>query len=108
MARLVKNGSHVEHWLNGVKVVEYELGSPELTKLIAESKFKDMPRFAKEGQGHVALQHHGQEVWFRSVEDPLARAGEGRAAHALSRKPAALPVRLPSRATGVKLAVRDE
>ena len=99
----------MEHWLNGVKVVEYELGSPELTKLIAESKFKDMPRFAKEGQGHVALQHHGRPGGLvPERQDPLARAGEGRAAHALSRKPAALPVRLPSRATGVKLAVRDE
>jgi 3-keto-disaccharide hydrolase len=66
-ARLVKKGNHVEHWLNGKKIVEYELGSPELMKLIAESKFKDMPHFAKEGEGHIALQHHGQEVWFRNV-----------------------------------------
>jgi hypothetical protein len=66
-ARIVKKGNHVEHWLNGKKIVEYELGSPELTKLIAESKFKDMPRFAKEGQGHIALQHHGQEVWYRNI-----------------------------------------
>jgi hypothetical protein len=66
-ARIVKRGNHVEHWLNGKKVVEYELGSPELAKLIADSKFKDMPRFAKEGQGHIALQHHGQEVWYRNI-----------------------------------------
>jgi Domain of Unknown Function (DUF1080) len=66
-ARLVKKGAHVEHWLNGAKVVEYELGSPTLTALIAESKFKDMPRFAREGKGRIVLQHHGQEVWFRSV-----------------------------------------
>jgi hypothetical protein len=66
-ARIVKKGNHVEHWLNGKKVVEYELGSPELAKLIADSKFKDMPRFAKEGQGHIALQHHGQEVWYRNI-----------------------------------------
>jgi hypothetical protein len=66
-ARIVKKGNHVKHWLNGKKIVEYELGSPELAKLIAESKFKDMPRFAKEGQGHIALQHHGQEVWYRKV-----------------------------------------
>jgi hypothetical protein len=66
-ARLVKKGAHVEHWLNGAKVVEYELGSPALTALIAESKFKDMPRFAREGQGRLVLQHHGQEVWFRNV-----------------------------------------
>lgn len=66
-ARLVKKGSHVEHWLNGTKIVEYELPSDALAKLIAESKFKDMPRFAKEGTGHVAIQHHGQEVWFKNV-----------------------------------------
>jgi hypothetical protein len=66
-ARLVKKGAHVEHWLNGTKIVEYELGSPALTALIADSKFKDMPRFAKEGQGRLVLQHHGQEVWFRNV-----------------------------------------
>ena len=66
-ARLVKNGNHVEHWLNGTKLVEYELGSPALTKLIAGSKFKDWPAVAKEGQGHIVLQHHGQEVWFKNV-----------------------------------------
>ena len=71
-ARIVKKGSHVEHWLNGKKVVQYELGSTALAKLIAESKFKDMQRFAKESEGHIALQHHGQEVWFRNVK---VRAG---------------------------------
>ncbi len=72
-ARLVKQGRHVEHWLNGTKLLEYELGSPVLTKLIAESKFKDMPRFAREGEGHIALQHHGELVWFRNVRiRPLA------------------------------------
>lgn len=66
-ARLVKKGAHVEHWLNGVKVVVYELGSPALMALIADSKFKDMPRFAREGRGRLVLQHHGEEVWFRNV-----------------------------------------
>ena len=65
--RIVKQDGRVEHWLNGAKVVEYRLGSPELTKMIAESKFKDMARFAKEGQGYVSIQHHGQEVWFKNV-----------------------------------------
>jgi hypothetical protein len=67
LARLVKRGRHVEHWLNGAKVVEYELMSPALAGLIAASKFKDMPRFAKEGRGHIALQHHGEEVAFRNI-----------------------------------------
>lgn len=83
--RLVKKGSHVEHWLNGKKVVEYELGSEALAKLIAESKFKDMTRFAKEGQGHIALQHHGQEVWYRNVRiRPLGASADGAPPNTLS------------------------
>ncbi|MEO7297693.1 MAG: DUF1080 domain-containing protein [Verrucomicrobiota bacterium] len=66
-ARLLVQGHHVEHWLNGRKIVSYELGSPELEKLIGSSKFKDMPRFAKEKTGHIALQHHHDEVWYRNI-----------------------------------------
>ena len=66
-ARIVKKGSHVEHWLNGTKIVEYELGSPALAALIADSKFKEWPHFAKAGQGHIVLQHHGDPAWFRNV-----------------------------------------
>jgi hypothetical protein len=67
-ARLVKKGTHAEHWLNGKKILEYEVGSPALAALIAESKFKDMPKFFKEGQGRLVLQHHGEEVWYRNVK----------------------------------------
>jgi len=66
-ARLLVRGNHVEHWLNGRKVVEYELGSAALEKMISGSKFKDMPRFAKEKTGHIALQHHRDEVWYRNI-----------------------------------------
>jgi hypothetical protein len=65
--RIVVQGNQVEHWLNGVKVVEFELGSAELNQLIGRSKFKDMPRFGKEPGGHIDLQHHGDEVWYRKV-----------------------------------------
>jgi hypothetical protein len=65
--RLVVNGNHVEHWLNGNKVVEAELDSPEIKALIAASKFKAYPRFAKEPEGHIVLQYHGDEVAFRNV-----------------------------------------
>jgi hypothetical protein len=66
-ARLIVRGNRVEHWLNGRKIVSYQFGSQDLAKLIADSKFKDLPRFAKVSEGHVSLQHHGEEVWFRNV-----------------------------------------
>jgi len=66
--RIVAKGNHVEHWLNGKKAVEYDLGSEALKTLVAGSKFKDMPRFAREPEGYIALQHHdGGDVWFRNV-----------------------------------------
>jgi hypothetical protein len=66
--RIVKKGNHVEHWLNGAKVVEYELGSPALQAAIARSKFKDTPAFGKARKGHVLIQDHGDEVWYRNVK----------------------------------------
>ena len=65
--RIVVQGKQVAHWLNGVKVVEFELGSAELNQLIARSKFNDMPRFGKEKTGFIDLQHHGDEVWYRKI-----------------------------------------
>ena len=66
-ARLVVRDNHVEHWLNGKKVVSYELGSDALGKLVASSKFKGFARFALAREGHIALQYHGEEVWFRNI-----------------------------------------
>jgi hypothetical protein len=43
------------------------LGSPQLRDLIAESKFKNMPRFSMLSEGHIGIQHHGEEVWFRKI-----------------------------------------
>lgn len=67
-ARLIVNHGHVEHWINGVKVVEYELGSKELDDLIAKSKYSTNPKFAKSTTGHIMLQHHGQEVWLKNIK----------------------------------------
>lgn len=66
-AKLIVNGNHVEHWLNGVKVVAYELNSERLRDLIAQSKFKDLPKFSKEPKGHIVLQHHHDEVAYRNI-----------------------------------------
>jgi hypothetical protein len=65
--RLIVQGNHVEHWMNGAKIVEYELGSESLKALIADSKFKAWPRFAQEKTGYIALQNHGNSVWFRNI-----------------------------------------
>ena len=57
-ARLVVNKTHVEHWLNGTKVVQYEIGSNNLNKLISGSKFQSNPDFAKSTNGLIMFQHH--------------------------------------------------
>jgi hypothetical protein len=66
-ARLVVRGDHVEHWLNGEKLLEYELGSAEWQQRVAASKFSEMPRYARARRGHIALQDHGDEVAFRNI-----------------------------------------
>jgi hypothetical protein len=66
-ARLVVNKGHVEHWLNGAKVVEYELGSDALNNLINKSKFSENPEFATSTNGHIMFQHHGQKVWLKNI-----------------------------------------
>ncbi|MEO8075718.1 MAG: DUF1080 domain-containing protein [Acidobacteriota bacterium] len=67
-ARLVIQGRHVEHWLNGQRVVQFELGSPELKALIAESKYKAIAGFGENTRGHILLQDHGDEAWFRNIK----------------------------------------
>ncbi len=65
--RLIVRGNHVEHWLNGQKVVEYELGSPDWTAKVAASKFKEWPDYGKMTRGHIGLQDHGDRVWYRNI-----------------------------------------
>jgi hypothetical protein len=65
--RIVVQDSHVEYWLNGTKVVEYELGSEAWKALVAETKFADWPTYGSNPAGHIALQDHGDEVWYRNL-----------------------------------------
>ena len=67
IAIIVRNG-HVEHWMNGGKIVEFEIGSPQMKALIAESKFKVNPGFGEVRKGHILLQDHVDQVWFRNLK----------------------------------------
>ena len=66
-ARIRVEGSRVQHWLNGVKVVEYELGSAEWSEKVKQSKFNEWPEYGKAAKGHIGLQDHGDWVAFRNI-----------------------------------------
>ncbi len=67
-SRIVFRGNHGEHWLNGQKVVEFELGTAHMDSLLAASKYKTIPGFGQKRRGHIVLQDHGDEVYFRSIK----------------------------------------
>jgi hypothetical protein len=84
LARLVVRGPHIVHYLNGRKILDFDLTSPEFQRLVAESKFAEMPDFARRHGGHIALQHASVSplkapVWFRNIrirELPELRSSE--------------------------------
>ena len=67
-SRIVFRGNHGEHWLNGTKVVEFDLGTPLMDSALARSKYRSIPNFAERRAGHIVLQDHVDEVYFRSIK----------------------------------------
>ncbi|MEZ4826634.1 MAG: DUF1080 domain-containing protein [Bacteroidia bacterium] len=65
---IIVNNNHVEHWLNGQKVVEYERWTPEWEAMVANTKFASMPGYGKDPKGHLALQDHGDAASFRNIK----------------------------------------
>lgn len=66
--RIVVNKGHVEHWLNGVKVVEYQLWTPDWDNKVKTGKWKDYPGYGRAKRGHIGLQDHGNQIWFRNIK----------------------------------------
>ena len=64
---IISKNKHVEHWLNGEKILEYDYQSSAMWELVDKSKFKDMPYFAKAASGHIGLQGDHGEVWYRNI-----------------------------------------
>lgn len=66
--RIVVNRGKVEHWLNGTRIVSYDMGSEEWKAAKSGGKWKDTPTYGTVKKGHIALQNHGSEAWFRNIK----------------------------------------
>ncbi|HEX5112020.1 MAG TPA: family 16 glycoside hydrolase [Saprospiraceae bacterium] len=66
--RIIKDHGHVEHWMNGIKVLEFEMYTDHWKEMISKSKFKDMKGFGLAPKGKIALQDHGNTVWYRNIK----------------------------------------
>lgn len=67
-SRLIFRGKHGEHWLNGAKVVEFDLGTPRMDSALAKSKYRSIAGFAERRKGHIILQDHGDETYYRAIK----------------------------------------
>lgn len=75
-ARLLADGNRIEHWLNGEKLLEYEIGSEDWNRRLAASKFKDKPLYAKAKKGRICLQDHSDRIEYRNIKiRPLPAGG---------------------------------
>ncbi|NJN41800.1 MAG: DUF1080 domain-containing protein [Flammeovirgaceae bacterium] len=66
--RILVNQNHVEHWLNGQKILEYEIGSDDWNVRKENSKWKNVNGYAVPTKGHIALQDHDSEAWYRNIK----------------------------------------
>jgi 3-keto-disaccharide hydrolase len=67
-SRILVRGKHGEHWLNGEKIVDFDLGTPRMDSALAKSKYRVLPGFADRRRGHIILQDHGDEVFYRDIK----------------------------------------
>jgi hypothetical protein len=67
IAHVSMRGSRVEHWLNGARVLACDLASQDFRRRASNSKFSYFPQFARAAEGHIVLQHHATDAWFRHI-----------------------------------------
>jgi hypothetical protein len=65
---VIFRGNHGEHWLNGRRILAFELGTARMDSLLVQSKYRTIPGFANRRKGHIVLQDHGDEVYFRNIK----------------------------------------
>ncbi|HRK73492.1 MAG TPA: DUF1080 domain-containing protein, partial [Rhodothermales bacterium] len=59
---------HVTHWLNGKKTVEYQMWTPEWERMVTAGKWKNFPGYGRAKKGKIALQDHGNQIWFKNIK----------------------------------------